>query len=90
MMKLHSGKFGLAVAIVSAVVWLLVGALMFMRPAGMRGKGGYGPMMNGDVAMYEGYGHMGWGAVLAGLIVWPIVAGLSAWATAAIYNRLLG
>lgn len=32
---------------------------------------------------------MGWGAALAGMIVWPIVAGLSAWATAAIYNRLL-
>lgn len=56
----------------------------------MRGYGGY--MMGGGYR----YGHMyglGWGGyfvgLVVGLIVVPLVAGVAAWATATIYNRLL-
>ena len=55
----------------------------------MHGYGG--PMMGGFR-----YGHMyglGWGGYFAGLVVGlivvPLVAGVAAWATATVYNRLL-
>ena len=55
----------------------------------MHGYGG--PMMGGFR-----YGHiygLGWGGYFAGLviavIVVPLVAGVAAWATATVYNRLL-
>jgi len=95
-MKLNAVKFGLATAIVAAVFWAVSILIAVVTPVGMM-RGGYGWMHGGtmmrDGYAVGGYGHMygpGWGWLAAGLVAWPLIAGLAAWGTAAIYNRLLG
>ncbi|HSQ96616.1 MAG TPA: hypothetical protein VLM18_11045 [Croceibacterium sp.] len=99
-MKLQAVKFGLAAAIVAGVFWLVGRLLLLAAPFGPVRGGDYavqgymhgGYMMGGN----SPYGHMaglGWGGyfagLLVGLIVVPLVAGVAAWATATVYNRLL-
>jgi len=99
-MNLDARKFGAATAIVAAIIWIITRLLLLAGPFGPLRAGGYaarGYMMHGHM-LRGGYrfGHLsglGWGGYLAafvvGLIVFPLVAGLAAWGTAAIYNRLL-
>ena len=85
-MKLDAGKFGMAAAIVTAIVWTICSAVVLAMPAGSMQMTGY--MMHADV------GPMTWAfsgvGFFVGLLVWTVLAGLVAWALAAIYNRLLG
>lgn len=85
-MKIDSIKFGLAVAIVSAVSWVICGLLVFSMPSGMMRMSGH--MMHSDMS------RMSWvltgGGFVIGLVAWSVIAGLFAWAIAAVYNRLLG
>jgi hypothetical protein len=91
-MKLHAVKFGVATAIVAAILWLISRLLWLAAPVGPIGARGY--MMRGGGHMaWGGHPHMyalGWLGLAAGLILWPLIAGLAAWGTAAIYNWLLG
>jgi len=92
-MKLDAVKFGVAAAIVAAVVWLIT-RLIFLAamPARPMWRGGY--MMSGGGHLgWTGHPHLlvfGWIGFVVGLVLWPLIAGLSACGTAAIYNRLLG
>ncbi len=98
-MNLDARKLGLATAIVAAIFWLIGRLLVLGAPFGPLRAGGYmanGYMPGGYMMGGYRYGHMygiGWGGYFAGLIigliVFPLIAGVAAWATAAIYNRLL-
>ena len=92
-MKLDAVKFGVAAAIVAAVVWLITRLILLaVMPAQPMWRGGY--MMRGGGHMaWGGHPHLfalGWVGFVAGLVLWPLIAGLAAGGTAAIYNRLLG
>lgn len=86
MMKLDAGKFGMAAAIVTAILWTICSAVVLTMPMGAIRMSGY--MMHADV------GPMTWAfsgpGFFVGLLVWAVSAGLVAWALAAVYNRLLG
>jgi hypothetical protein len=103
-MNLDARKFGAATAVVAAIFWTVSRLLLLAAPFGpirgagyaARGSMMHGHMMRGYAAGGYRYGPMhglGWGAYLAafivGLIVFPLIAGVGGWATAAIYNRLL-
>jgi hypothetical protein len=98
-MNLDARKFGTATAIVAAIFWLVGRLLVLAGPYGPIRGGGYvahGYMMRGPMLGGYRYGQLhglGWNAyfagLVAGLIVFPLVAGIAAWATATIYNRLL-
>ena len=85
-MKLVAGKFAMAAAIVTAILWTICSAVVFAMPMGSMRMTGY--MMHADV------GPMTWAfsgvGFFVGLVVWSVAAGLAAWALATIYNRLLG
>lgn len=84
-MKLDAVKFGYAVAIVSAISWAICSLFVMLIPGRMM-------MMRGDM-MHENMAGAGWTLTvtgfLIGLVVWSLVAGVFAWAIAAVYNRLL-
>ena len=98
-MNLDARKFGAATAIVAAIFWVISRLLILAAPFGPMRAGGYaghGYMMHRYVVGGVRQGHMyglGWGgylvAFVVGLIVFPLIAGIAAWGTAAIYNRLL-
>lgn len=85
-MKLNASKFGLASAIVFAVVWVLCSLFVYAMPVGMMQTTGH--MVHGDFA------RMSWQlngtGFFFGLIAWPLLAGITAWAIAATYNLLIG
>lgn len=85
-MKIDAIKFGLATAIVIAVVWVICSLLVFSMPAGMMQMGGH--MAHAD------FGQMAWTLTwigfIIGLVAWSILAGIIAWAIAAVYNALVG
>jgi len=85
-MKIDSIKFGFAAAIVTAVIWVICSLLVLSMPSGMMRMSGH--MMHSDM------GQMSWmltgGGFTIGLLAWSIIAGIIAWAIAAVYNRLLG
>ncbi len=89
-MKLDALRLGLAAAIVTAVLWGLGRGMMLLAmpgyPAWASGhmmRGGYGYMGH---AQFHAFG---WAGFAIGFVFWPLIAGLAAWATAALYNRLL-
>jgi hypothetical protein len=91
-------KLGFATAIVAAIVWAILILFAAATPFGPMHGGGPGWMHGGNMMqngymMHGGYPRMyghGWVGLVAGLVLWPLVAGLAAWGTATIYNRLLG
>ncbi len=85
-MQIDALKFGLATAIVFALAWVICSLFVFLMPAGMMQMSGH--MVHADL------GHMSWTlnwfGFIFGLLAWSIIAGVMAWAVAALYNRLLG
>lgn len=84
-MKLNSAKFGLATAIVFAVVWVVCSLFVYSMPGGMMQMSGY--MVHGEFSRMTWRLH-GTGFVF-GLIAWPLLAGIIAWAIAATNNFLV-
>jgi hypothetical protein len=97
--NLDARKLGVAAAIVAALAWIVSRLLVLAGPFGLIRGGGHaarGYMMHGPMHAagwhrqlfafsWEGY----LVGVVVGLIVVSLVAGIAAWGTAAIYNRLL-
>lgn len=85
-MRIDAIKLGLATAIVFAVVWVICSLLVFSMPLGMMQMGGH--MTHAD------FGPMAWTLTwtgfIIGLVAWSILAGVLAWAIAAVYNSLVG
>ena len=85
-MKLNPTALGAASAISFAILWIICSAAVAVLPGFMLTMSGH--MMHGD------FSQMGWtltwGGVFLGLVAWAVVAFVSGWLIAAIYNRLLG
>lgn len=84
-MKLDATKFGLAVAIITAIAWTICSLLVAVLPGPMMGVTGH--MMHSDMAGYHWV--MTWTGFVVGLIVWSVIDGVIAWAVAAVYNKLI-
>lgn len=85
-MKIDATKFGLATAIVFAVFWAICSTLVVTMPVGMMQMSGH--MVHADLGQMAW--HLGWAGFITGLVAWSVIAGVTAWAIAALYNRLLG
>ena len=84
-MKLDAVKFGMAFAIASAILWIICSLFVWVLPSMMMEMSGH--MVHGDLSQ------MGWSlsltGVLIGLVTWSILAGITGWLIAYIYNRLM-
>ena len=83
-MKIHAMKFGMASAISASILWIICSVLVMFLPSMMLS-------MSGDM-LHMQLNDMGWhltftGAV-KGLVAWFVMAGLTGWMLATIYNRL--
>ena len=85
-MKIDPTKFALAAAIVFAVFWVVCSVLVVTMPIGMMRMSGH--MVHADLGQIAW--HLGWAGFIYGLVAWSAIAGATAWAIAALYNRLLG
>lgn len=83
-MKIDAVRLGVATGIVFGAAWALCSLLVFSMPFGM--------MRMSGMMVHADFGHMAWamnwGGFVFGLVGWSILAGLLAWAIAALYNRL--
>lgn len=77
-------KFGLAVALATAILWIICSALVFIWPDMMMFMSGH--MVHMDIASL-GW-HLTLGGVLLGLLGWSLSAGIFGWLLACIYNSL--
>ena len=81
-MKLDAVKFGLASAIACAILWVICSLLTFSMPSMISCH-----MMHGDLSQ------MSWSipmsAVVIGLVVWSMFAGIAGGLIVAVYNKLL-
>ena len=85
-MKLDAIKLGLATTIVFAIAWVICSALVMLTPSAMMQMSGH--MLHADLGDLRWTMH--WTGILVGLILWSVMAGVLAWATASVYNRLIG
>lgn len=85
-MKINSVKFGLATAIVFAAFWSICSLFVLSMPMGMMRMSNY--MIHADFGQTAWF--LGWAGFIYGLLAWSLIAGVTAWAIAAVYNRLLG
>ncbi|MEX1198276.1 MAG: DUF5676 family membrane protein [Pseudohongiellaceae bacterium] len=83
-MKLNANALALATASAVAVVWVVCSILVALSPGMSMNMTGY--MVHTD------FGAMQWnmnlGGFVAGLFMWSIFAGVTAWLIAALYNKL--
>lgn len=85
-MKIDAIKLGLAAAIVIAVFWVICSLLFALMPGGMMQM--RGQMVHADLGNMPWF--LTWSGFFFGLLLWPIISGVTTWAIAAVYNRLLG
>jgi hypothetical protein len=84
-MKLDATKFGLAWAITFGVFWIICSVLVWMMPSMMMGMSGH--MVHGDLSTM--HWQLSLAGVLLGLVAWSLLAGITGWLAAVVYNRLL-
>lgn len=84
-MKLDAVKFGLAWAITFALFWIVCSVLVWLMPGSMRSMSGN--MVHGDLSAM--HWHLSPVGVVLGLIAWSLVAGITGWLVALVYNRLV-
>jgi len=84
-MKLDAFKLGLATAIVFAIFWVICSLLVVTVPGAMMGMSGH--MLHADLGAVNWTLH--WTGFFIGLVAWSVLAGLTVWAVAAVYNALL-
>lgn len=84
-MGLNAFKFGLACAFAASAIWVVCSFLVLLLPSMMLS-------MSADMVHMD-LSNMGWqltiSGVLIGLAFWFVVASLTGWLIASIYNRLL-
>lgn len=85
-MKIDASKFGFATAIVFALAWVICSLFVFSMPGGMMQMSGH--MVHADLGQMSW--RLSWVGFVYGLVAWSIIAGVMAWAVAALYNRLVG
>ena len=84
-MKLDTTKLGLSTGVAFGVVWVICSLLIVIAPNGVMQLTGY--MLHSDLGNLGWT--MSWAGFFAGLVAWSVLAGVLAWAAAAIYNRLI-
>lgn len=85
-MKIHAHKLGLAAAVVATVLYIACWALVAAMPGAAMGVTESMLHMRLDGASWK----MSTSSLLGGAVAWAVVSGGGVWATAALYNRLLG
>lgn len=85
-MKLNPTALGAASAICFSILWIICSAAVAVSPEFMMTMSGH--------MVHVNFSQMGWTltwtGVFLGLVAWAVVAFVSAWLIAAVYNRLLG
>lgn len=81
-MTLHVRRFALSWAIAMAILWLICAALVWLTPSTMMTWSGH--VTHQDLS--DSHWHLSVGGVLAGLIIWSVVAGAMGALVAVIYN----
>ena len=84
MMKINPTAFGIACAAATTAVWLVLGLLWMALPIGMMDMGS---IESGNTA--GGHMNMGITMLVYGLAGWSLLAGVTGWLIAMIYNRLV-
>ncbi len=84
-MKLNAAKFGLAWAITFGIFWLVCSLAVWLMPGAMMGISGH--MIHGDLSAMNW--HLSLAGAVAGLVAWSLLAGVTGWLVALVYNRLL-
>jgi hypothetical protein len=84
-MKLDAINFGLASAAAFSILWVICSLLVITIPTGMMQMSG--DMVHGDLSSMQW--SMGVQGIFIGLIGWSILAGVTGWLIAVIYNKLL-
>ena len=83
-MKLDAIKFGLTSAIAFAILWVICSLLVWIGPRMMMEISGN--MVHGDLSQMQW--QISLSGIIVGLIIWSLLAGVTGWLIAAIYNRL--
>ncbi len=83
-MKLNTNAFALAAASAVAVVWVACSILVALVPDMSMNMTGY--MIHADFGAMQW--NMNFGGFVAGLFMWSIFAGVTAWLIATVYNKL--
>jgi len=84
-MKIVAGKIGVAIAIASAILWGVCSLFVLLAPEGMLAMSGH--MVHADLSTIQW--HIGLSGFLIGMIAWAVLAGITGWLAAIIYNRLI-
>ena len=85
-MRWDARGLALAVALATAVLWILCSAFVMLAPGPAMGVTGH--MMHGDLTDFSW--SLTWSGFLVGLVSWMILAAACAWLVAWTYNRLAG
>ena len=84
-MKIDATKMGMATATAFGIAWLICSLLVWVFPASMMNMSGH--MVHSDLSALNW--HMSGVSILIGLFLWSVIAGLLAWLSATVYNRLV-
>jgi hypothetical protein len=84
-MLINQNKFALASSLAFGLLWIICSVLVMIFPdASMKLTMS---MMHGGFAAHQW--DMGMTGLISGLVAWMLVAGMTAWFIATIYNRLI-
>lgn len=81
---MNAKRCAIAAGLAFAVLWVICSALVAILPGPMMAITGH--MMHGDFTAMGWT--LTWTGFFFGLVGWAVVAGITAWAIALIYNRL--
>lgn len=84
-MKLNANAMAMAFAIVTAIFWLICSLIVVTLPQMSMNMSGY--MMHSDFTGMQW--NMNFPGFISGLIIWSLIAGVSGWMIATVYNRLV-
>ncbi|MAM70255.1 MAG: hypothetical protein CMP91_03815 [Gammaproteobacteria bacterium] len=84
-MKLNASALALSFAIVTAILWLVCSLIVVLLPQMAMNMSGN--MMHADFSGMQWT--MNFIGFLFGLIVWVVIAGVTGWLIATVYNRLV-
>lgn len=85
-MKIHAQKLGLAAAAVATILYVVCWALVAAMPGAAMSVTESMFHMSMEGATWQ----MSASSLFGGGVAWALVCGGGVWATAALYNRLLG
>ncbi|MGD8325438.1 MAG: DUF5676 family membrane protein [Sphingomonadales bacterium] len=82
-MKIDELAFAKALALTSAILWIICAAIVAVLPDMMMSM--TGDMMHMDLS--DRAWALDWTGFLIGLVLWSVIAGIFGWLIASFYNR---